>query len=146
MKRTIMVFLSLALLLTIGIVPALASEEDYQAEAQAFAEKFFTESARCFDKPLSIRLTNAWYYRTSWGDYKFTFQFDVANKIGIVNNVFYGNQVSLALTEENVSQAYELFQILGDPMAWFVENEIEAMQMGEPLDAAAIQSYFFKHY
>lgn len=120
------------------------------SKAQEFAEKLFTKCSHSFVNPLSIKLTNAWYYKFEYTgvdrvDHYFTFEFTVENSAGVEQHVYYGNSRSFNdLSDKEISDA-------GQGLAfgyshYFGENEIEAMQKGEKLDAAAIQEYFLKNY
>lgn len=113
---------------------------------QEFAQKLFTACAHIFKKPLTIEMQDAWYMIDFAGRYKFTFHFKVANGVGIVEDVYYGNGILPfhELSDEEISSAaYGASVGIGSV---FVENGIEAMQQGTPLNAEKIQDYFMKNY
>lgn len=113
---------------------------------QEFAEKLFTACAHIFKKPLTIEMEDAWYMIDFAGRYKFTFHFKVANGMGIVEDVYYGNGILPfhELSDEEISSAqYGASVGIGSV---FVENGIDAMQQGNPLNAEKIQDYFMKNY
>lgn len=125
----------------------LTSAQNAEREAQAFAEKLFVRFAKCFKHPESISLQHVWYSTMNGTLHDFTFQFDVKNGVGIVENVYYGTKISFTkLDDESLNQWISGFILLGEG-SYFAEGETGAMDStakgyGVELDAAAIQTYF----
>lgn len=119
-------------------------------DAQIFAEKLFVDFAKAFKYPESISLQHAWYSTMNGTLHDFTFQFDVKNGLGIVENCYYGNKPAFTeLTDEARSQWVSGFRLLGDG-SYFAEGDTDAMDAAEKgygieLDATAIQSYFLRN-
>ena len=119
-------------------------------DAQIFAEKLFVDFAKAFKYPESISLQHAWYSNMNGTLHDFTFQFDVKNGLGIVENCYYGTKPAFTeLTDEARSQWVSGFRLLGDG-SYFAEGDTDAMDAvekgyGIELDATAIQSYFLRN-
>ena len=72
-----------------------------------------------------------------------------------MESVYYGNMISFSvLTDETLEDALSEIRTNNTMIAlggyggsmYFRENQIDAMQEGEALDAASIQQYFLKNY
>ena len=114
-------------------------------DAQIFAEKLFVDFAKAFKYPESISLQHAWYSNMNGTLHDFTFQFDVKNGLGIVENCYYGTNLPFTeLTDEALNQSVSAFRVLGEGY-YFAEGVTTAKDSadngdGIELDAAAIQS------
>lgn len=132
------------------------SEADHvMTEEEIFASKILIEGVKCFDKPLSTKVKNVWVYRMSLGYCYFTYELEVTNSVGNTETVYYGNSTFFTdLSDATLSSAISEIQssntltALGSASSsmYFRENEIEAMQNGDNLNANSIQSYFLKNY
>ena len=128
----------------------LSTAKTMKQEAQTFAEKLFVDFAKAFKHPESISLQHAWYSTMSGTLHNFTFQFDVKNGLGIVENCYYGTNLPFTeLTDEALNQSVSAFRVLGEGY-YFAEGVTTAKDSadngdGIELDAAAIQSYFQRH-
>lgn len=128
----------------------LTSAQKAERDAQTFAEKLFVRFAKCFKHPESISLQHVWYSTTTGTLHDFTFQFDVKNGVGIVENVYYGTKISFTeLDDESLNKWVSGFMVLGDG-SYFAEGETGAMDAaakgyGIELDAEAIQTYFLRN-
>ena len=128
----------------------LSTAKTMKQEAQTFAEKLFVDFAKAFKHPESISLQHAWHSTMSGTLHNFTFQFDVKNGLGIVENCYYGTNLPFTeLTDEALNQSVSAFRVLGEGY-YFAEGVTTAKDSadngdGIELDAAAIQSYFQRH-
>ncbi len=130
-------------------VNALSQARTIVQTAQTFAEKLFTRFAKCFKHPESISLEHVWYATSGGAVHYFTFQFNVKNGLGIIENVYYSNKIGFTeLTDKAISQWVNGFSLLGDGV-YFEEGNTTAMDRvaqysftGVELDATKIQTYF----
>lgn len=137
------------------ILDAPPEAEHVMTEEEIFASKILIEGVKCFDNPLSTKVKNVWVSSLSVGFYSFTYELEVKNSAGIVESVYYGNSTFFSdLSDSTLTNAINEIQscntltALGSARSsmYFRENEIEAMQKGEALDASSIQAYFLKNY
>ena len=125
----------------------LAFKQKKRNEAQTFAEKLFLKLAKQFKYPESISLQHVWYLDLgSWNEDDnpmayFTFQFDVKNSLGIVENCYYGNYIAfLAMDDEELATFIKGFAF-GTHIR---EGETQAMDSKSAieLDSSKVMSYF----
>lgn len=124
----------------------LDTVEANYALAQSFGEKFFLRLAKQFKYPESIALQHTWFSDLgSEGRHlaNYTFQFDVKNGLGIVENVYYGNAIAfMEMSDEELDQYMRGFALTGG--GYIKEGETSAMdsKTGIELDSSKIMEYF----
>ena len=137
------------------ITERIVETKHVMTDVEIFASKILIEGAHGFLNPLSIKVKNVWSYKIGSSLYKFTYELEIKNIVGIMESVYYGNSISYHdLSDESLESALKHIHLcnvltaLGDRNSsyYFRENEIEAMQKGEKLDADSIQEYFLKNY
>ena len=129
--------------------------EHVMTDEEIFAAKILIEGVKCLDKPLSTKVKNVWVYTMSIGYCSFTYELEITNSLGNTETVYYGNSTYFKdLSDATLSSAIDdihtcnTLTALGSASKsmYFRENEIEAMQDGNALNASSIQTYFLKNY